>query len=212
VSEALRESFDWLRRVAPSVALQRIVLPTLTHSDIGELQKSSAQPALRKVFLLRACGVVYLALLEESEDASAKERLTSAVLEVFSWAERKRGSATLLRAPVWLKEKVNVWGRVRPDFALMQRVKHAFDPCELKISVARLPGASWEASEPWRRRKLSLAKYLFTKIFRAACIAGCASTTALPTACGNWKRIRRAAASARCFSSSRESFLFWRGS
>lgn len=127
-SEALRESFDWLRRAAPSVALLRIVLPSIVHSDIGELLKQAPQGAARRIFLLRACGVAYLALLEENEDSSSKERLCGEVRGLFSWAERKRGSATLLYAPDWLKEKVNVWGPVRPDFALMQRVKRAFDP------------------------------------------------------------------------------------
>ena len=126
--DGLRESFDWLRRAAPAVALLRIVLPCFVPGDIGELQPPSAQPAAQRVLLLRSCGVAYLSLLVESEDLSAKDMLCSTVGELFSWADGKRGSVTLLHAPQWLKQKINLWGPARPDFGLMQKVKSAFDP------------------------------------------------------------------------------------
>jgi FAD/FMN-containing dehydrogenase len=128
LSEALQEAFDWLRRAAPSVALLRIVLPRFTPGDAAELLHASQQSPLRSAFALRACGVAYLAVLADGEDAQTNAALERGVSGLFSRVEAKQGSATLLHAPVWLKDRINVWGAKRGDFPLMQRVKQAFDP------------------------------------------------------------------------------------
>jgi glycolate oxidase FAD binding subunit len=128
MSDALRETFDWLRSAEPSVALLRIVLPQFTSGDITELQQCAKQPPPRSAFALRACNVAYLALLAATEDAQANASMECGISEVFSRMEAKRGSATLLHAPLWLKDRVNVLSAKRVDFSLMQRVKQAFDP------------------------------------------------------------------------------------
>jgi glycolate oxidase FAD binding subunit len=128
LEEAFREAFDWLRRAAPSVALLRIVLPRIASGDVAELLDRS-QPLLpRSAFALRACGVAYLALLADAEDAPANATLEREVTRLFSRVEEKKGSAMLLHAPQRLKERLSVWGAKRGDFQMMQRVKQAFDP------------------------------------------------------------------------------------
>jgi len=126
LSEAFRDSFDLLRSVASSVALVRIVLPSAAPEHLADLHQSSQTSAARKIWMFRPCGVTYLALTEEREGVS--ENLLRWVSEIVAGVDRKGGSATLLHAPLWLKDKINVWGPARPDFALMQRVKRAFDP------------------------------------------------------------------------------------
>jgi glycolate oxidase FAD binding subunit len=128
MNEALREAFDWLRRTAPGVALFRMVLPQFTAGDAAELQRVAQQSPLRSVFILRACNIAYLALLADSEDSQSNAALERGVSELFSGVEARKGSATLLHAPLWLKNRINVWGAKRPDFPLMLRVKQAFDP------------------------------------------------------------------------------------
>ncbi|HWY06788.1 MAG TPA: FAD-binding oxidoreductase [Candidatus Acidoferrales bacterium] len=128
VSEALREAFQWLRRAAPSVALLRIVLPQFAPGDATELLHVAHQSPLRSAFVLHACNVAYLALLADSEDVSTNAVLEHGVAELFSRVEAKKGSTTVLHAPVWLKDRINVWGARRADFPMMQRVKQAFDP------------------------------------------------------------------------------------
>jgi glycolate oxidase FAD binding subunit len=129
LSDALQETFDWLRSAAPGVALLRIVLPQTTSGDVAELMLNmSQQSPLRSAFVLRACNVIYLALLAESEGTQSRIDLEHRVSELFSRVEVTQGSATLLYAPPWLKDRVNVWGAKRADFPLMQRVKQAFDP------------------------------------------------------------------------------------
>jgi len=127
-NEALQESFDWLRRAAPEVALLRVVLPQINSGGVTELLNLSQQAPLRSAFILRACNVAYLTLFADSEDVQTNAALERAVSETFSSVEAKKGSATMLHAPLWLKDRINVWGAKRPDFPLMQRVKQAFDP------------------------------------------------------------------------------------
>jgi glycolate dehydrogenase FAD-binding subunit len=128
LSDALGEAFDWLRSAGSNVALARIVLPQPALGDLGVLLKMSQQPALRLAFVVRACNVAYFALLARSEDTQTKATMERSVSELFFRAEAKNGSATLLHAPLWLKDRMNVWGTKRPDFSLLQRVKQAFDP------------------------------------------------------------------------------------
>ena len=128
MKDALREAFDWLRRTAPGVGLLRMVLPQIKSGDVAELLNLSHQSPLRAAFVLRACNVAYLTLLADSEDEQSNAALEPAVSELFSRMESKRGSATLLHAPLWLKHRVDVWGAKRADFSLTQRVKQAFDP------------------------------------------------------------------------------------
>jgi glycolate oxidase FAD binding subunit len=126
-SDALRESFDWLRSAAVNVALLRVVLPQWAPGDVTELHQTLKQSTLRSAFALRACNVAHLALL------SAGDEQTNAAMEhcvsyVYSRAIAKNGSATLLHSPLWLKDRINAWGPNRADFPVMQRVKQAFDP------------------------------------------------------------------------------------
>jgi len=126
LSDAFRDSFDWLRSAAPSVTLLRIVLPCNAPERLMDLLPSSQVLATRKIWMLRPCGVTYLALTEGKADAPGN--LLRAVTGIFSSVDSKGGSVTLLHALPWLKQSASAWGPARPDFALMRRVKQAFDP------------------------------------------------------------------------------------
>ncbi len=128
LSEALREAFDWIRRATSGVALLQIALPQFTGGVVAEFLNVAKQSQPRSAFLLRACNVAYLALLADGEDAQSNASLERCVSGLFSCVEAKRGSAVLLQAPPWLKDRINVWGAKRADIPLMQRVKQAFDP------------------------------------------------------------------------------------
>ncbi|HTA56679.1 MAG TPA: FAD-binding oxidoreductase [Candidatus Baltobacteraceae bacterium] len=127
-SGALQESFDWLRSAAANVALLRIALPQWAPKDVAELHLVLKQSPLRSAFALRACNVAYLASLSEGEDVQTNAAMEHCVSDVYSRAIAKNGSAMLLHSPLWLKDRINVWGTKRADFPLMQRVKRAFDP------------------------------------------------------------------------------------
>jgi glycolate dehydrogenase FAD-binding subunit len=127
LSEALRESFAWLRSAAPVVALVRIVLPQTASRDLTELLHISQPSPLRSAFVLRACNVAYLALLGIEAEQS-NESLVHEVTGLLNRVEAKKGAATILHAPHWMKDRTQVWGAKRPDFLMLQRVKQAFDP------------------------------------------------------------------------------------
>jgi FAD/FMN-containing dehydrogenase len=128
VNEGLREAFDWLRRAAPGLSILRIALPGVKSVDLKQILDLSEPSPLRASFLLRACNVAYLAVLAANDNAQSIAILERGISALFSRVETRNGSAALLDAPPWLKERINVWGRQRPDFPLMQRVKQAFDP------------------------------------------------------------------------------------
>jgi len=124
----LREAFDWLRWASPRVTLFRIALPQSKPGDLADHLCVAQESALRGALLLRAAGIVYFALLAETEDESTLRALENAATRVFSYASAGHGHATLLHAPGKLKSHVNVWGPSRADLGMMQRVKRSFDP------------------------------------------------------------------------------------
>ena len=123
-----REAYDWLRWVSPCVTLFRIVLPQLNSTKLAELLHAAQPHSHRSAVLVRASGVVHLALISEKEDASTLHSFQSAATRLFSFAVNNYGHATLMHAPLKLKSFLNVWGPARPDLAMMQRVKDSFDP------------------------------------------------------------------------------------
>jgi glycolate oxidase FAD binding subunit len=120
--------YGFLISASSSVALFRIVLPEFTAGNIAEILRPAREHSLRAVFVLRACGVAYLALLAETGDAPASEALSHLASEIFSTVAATRGTATLLHGPRALKQGINVWGARPANFHLMEQVKKAFDP------------------------------------------------------------------------------------
>ncbi len=85
---------------------------------------------LASMTLLRASGIVYLALVPTALDAATLARLTQAATELIhaSSSSEIGGRPVIEWCPTELKTQVNVWGPARDDLMLMQRLKKAFDP------------------------------------------------------------------------------------
>ena len=122
----LREAFAWLRWAAPVVALFRVVLPRIMADTVGALNHT--EDSLRGAVLVRACGVIYLSFMGEQEDERTLRTFAKVAKDVFVLAAGKQGHATLLHAPLGLKQQVCVWGATPGDFSIMKKVKQAFDP------------------------------------------------------------------------------------
>ena len=122
----LREAFEWLRWAAPAVALFRIAMPRTVAESIGTL--AGQGDSLRRALIVRAASVVYLSLMSDSEDEEAIVAFEKAAKDIFAFATARQGHATVLHAPLALKQRLNTWGPVRRDLALMKKVKQAFDP------------------------------------------------------------------------------------
>jgi hypothetical protein len=110
----------------------------LTSSDAAEVV--NRPEGLRHALLVRPCDITYLAVFCESEARADRIALESRVSKCMSLARAKQASVTLLHAPAWLKDRLDVWGPTRPDFPLMHRLKHAFDPQAI-FAPGRFAGA-----------------------------------------------------------------------
>lgn len=162
----LGQSIPLLLEASPDTAIFKItILPSRLPPLLEQLRALAEQASLRHALLVRACGVIYLALLPrsgQSLDSDSFRRLAGAASAVFSLCAAENASATLPWCPTQLKREVNVWGfafvvpasgrpvspsavaganaaAALPDLALMRRLKSAFDPQNLFAPGRLLP-------------------------------------------------------------------------
>jgi glycolate dehydrogenase FAD-binding subunit len=98
---------------------------------LGKLRVLAAQRELDFVSLGRASGIFYAAFLPQKQVSETPLSLPGIIAEVFHACGQPeiRASAMLEWCPADLKSSADVvWGPSRPDFELMRRVKHSFDP------------------------------------------------------------------------------------
>jgi len=123
------QSIPLLLETSPFVAVFKIsTLPTRLAPLLQQLCVLAGQASLEHAVLARACGVLYFALRRNSSDAASLLGLTEAASRVFSLCDSENASVSLRWCPIALKRSINIWGPPRPDFALMCRLKSAFDP------------------------------------------------------------------------------------
>ncbi len=125
----LGQSIPLLLEASPLASIFKISLPPSRLAPLlDQLRILADQAPLHHGFLARACGVLYFALLPESGEATSLNRLSDTVSRVFPFLASENAYASLPWCPTQLKRSLNIWGSPRPDFALMRRLKFAFDP------------------------------------------------------------------------------------
>lgn len=113
----------------PAAATLKVnILPGQFSEFVKAAGGIAGQHELSSAALLRAAGVLYLALVPSSQDEGALKRLAKACSEIFSAAHRAGGSAMIEFCSTALKREVGVWGPPRADLALMRKLKNEFDP------------------------------------------------------------------------------------
>jgi len=127
----VREFPRLVLEAAPSSMIFGIgVVPTAMAPLLARLGQMAGQNTLDIVALTRASGVAYVAFLpKEGEIApfAALAKLSSEVFQACATAEIN-ANAMLEWCPAEVKRTMGgVWGPTRQDFALMRRVKKAFD-------------------------------------------------------------------------------------
>ena len=137
----IREFPRLVLEAAPSAMIFRIgVLPTAMAPLLARLGQLAAQNHLDFAALTRASGIVYAAFLPEEGDATPFAALANTSGEVFQACGENSAQAMLEWCPAEVKRAAGgVWGPVRQDFALMQRVKNVFDPQNV-LSPGRFAG------------------------------------------------------------------------
>lgn len=97
------------------------------HAEMLEAGEKAAQAAgVDAAFVLRAGnGILYTYVLD---GATAPDRLAGFIERLTADAASHEGNLVVLSCPPELKEKVDVWGRQRPDQKIMRRLKERIDP------------------------------------------------------------------------------------
>lgn len=125
----LGQSTPLLLEASPAAAIFKIaLLPNRMPALLQRLQVIADQATFLCAVLARACGVLYFALLPPSNDSSSIPQLAKAASAIFTLCAAEDASVTLPWCPTALKRSINIWGPSRHDFALMHRLKSAFDP------------------------------------------------------------------------------------
>jgi glycolate oxidase FAD binding subunit len=143
VVSRIREFPRLVLESASSAAIFRIgVLPTAMPSLLGELSDLAKRSDFDLAALARASGIVYAAFLPEEGSKTSSGSIAALVKEAFQACGKPEidANAMLEWCPPEVKRLAGgVWGPARPDFALMQRVKHVFDPQNV-LSPGRFAG------------------------------------------------------------------------
>ncbi|MCZ6751294.1 MAG: FAD-binding oxidoreductase [Acidobacteria bacterium] len=112
-----------------------VVKASVLLSRIGDLLEQARQAASRNGLTLATLaragtGVVYCYLLPQpkTNGVSQAERTAKACEALLSETDRLGGRAVVEWAPPAAKEMTNLWGPLRDDFPVMQRLKEQFDP------------------------------------------------------------------------------------
>ena len=126
---AIREFPRLVLEVFPGAAIFRVaVLPGGMSALLSQSQAVSERHQMEIAVLVRAAGVMYIALLPAGNDASSHARLADACRELMQ-ASLAAGARPMIEwCPTALKREINVWPPPGSDQALAEKLKCLFDP------------------------------------------------------------------------------------
>jgi glycolate oxidase FAD binding subunit len=109
------------------VVIKSTVLITQIERVVTAAQRTAEENRLASAALARTgTGVVYSYIWPRTE-SFVEGALAIASETIVQQVELLGGRAVVEWAPASVKEKINIWGTLRDDFALMQRLKAQFD-------------------------------------------------------------------------------------
>jgi len=129
--ERIREFPKHTLESSPAATIFRIgVLPMQMPALLERAREITERNQIPRATLVRASGIVFLALVPPALDDSTLARLAQTATELMhaNSSSDIGGRPTIEWCPTELKRQVNVWGPARDDLILMQRLKKAFDP------------------------------------------------------------------------------------
>jgi glycolate oxidase FAD binding subunit len=117
---------SWLPGQSPGVVILKAILPDAASEEL--LSRAEQEAENEKIplagFVQLGSGVLHLCLLSESAAAIASHLIT----KLRGAAESLGGVLVVERCPLDLKERLDVWGGTRDDFAVMRKIKETLDP------------------------------------------------------------------------------------
>jgi glycolate oxidase FAD binding subunit len=135
----LRESFEWLRWASAANVICRLALPKLSAQILAALAQMAEEAALNAAFLVRSAAIVYFTALAQDADETAIAALAKIAAGAKALAHAEKGYATLLHAPLAIKQMLAADGAIEINLPMQQRVKQAFDPSGV-IAPGRVVG------------------------------------------------------------------------
>ncbi len=109
------------------VVVKSSVVITRMEDVLAAARRIASESKLASATLTRAgTGIVYSYLWTQADASDAA--LASSCESLVRQTEQLGGRAIVEWAPMNVKEKINIWGSLRDDFALMQLLKSQFDP------------------------------------------------------------------------------------
>jgi glycolate oxidase FAD binding subunit len=126
---ALQEFPQLVLEAYPGAAIFRVaILPGAMADLLRETQKLHERHQVETAILVRAVGVVYVALLAADGDARMAARLPAACRELMQACLGMGARPMIERCPVALKRGMSVWPPPGSDQALAEKLKQLFDP------------------------------------------------------------------------------------
>jgi glycolate oxidase FAD binding subunit len=102
-------------------------LPTTLTQLLEQTRTITDRHQLACAILIRACRIVYIALLPENH-VSLSPKLVSCSRELMDLCQRSGATAMIERCPVEIKAALNLWPAPGSELELAQRLKRVFDP------------------------------------------------------------------------------------
>jgi len=125
---------------SPATTILKIgVLPHRMNEAVARLERVADENGMRWATMARGCGVIYFVLLSANKDEDARDRTAIIAESAMAAIASLEGHATIPWCPSEWKTSLPIWGRPRPDFPQMAKLKTIFDP-ERVLAPGRFVG------------------------------------------------------------------------
>jgi glycolate oxidase FAD binding subunit len=114
---------------SPATTIVKIsVLPGRMLEVLAAAQSAAEENSILWVALARGLGIIYFALLPNSQDEETRKRMGTVANVIHDACAKLGGQSTIPWCPTPWKSNLKVWGPENPSFPQMQKIKNAFDP------------------------------------------------------------------------------------
>lgn len=130
----LRRSFRDYPETFNSELIVRVTFLLSQYLELYQQQKKLQEKLHHPAYLLVNPGYGVMHLIYDSInrlDEKEKDKYVDFLSELADLTERLQGSLILERAPLWIKNRISVWGKQREEFFLMHSIKKELDPLNI---------------------------------------------------------------------------------
>lgn len=125
---------------SPAATILKLsVLPTRMENLLAAVAEAAQSAKLRWAAMARGLGIIYVALLPETRDETARRAVAEAVSKIVAACATMDANASVPWCPAEWKAALPVWGLERGDFEQMRKLKKMFDPAGT-LSPGRFAG------------------------------------------------------------------------